>query len=146
MAVSNLTDDDAAGEGIISEINITPLTDVFLVLLIIFMVTSTALVQQALKVNLPRSEAGESVPESVTLTVTPDQKIFIDGKLIDREALPERLRAAVARTTHQLVILEGDERVLLGEAVNLLDLARQAGAKKVAVATRPPESASRDRP
>jgi biopolymer transport protein ExbD len=146
MAVSKLTDDDAAGEGIISEINITPLTDVFLVLLIIFMVTSTALVQQALKVNLPRSEAGESVPESVTLTVTPDQKIFIDGKLIDREALPQRLRAAVARTTHRLVILEGDERVLLGEAVNLLDLARQAGAKKVAVATRPPEGAPPDRP
>jgi biopolymer transport protein ExbD len=64
MAVSRLQDDEGGGEEIISEINITPLTDVFLVLLIIFMVTSTALVQQALKVNLPRSEAGESVRET----------------------------------------------------------------------------------
>jgi biopolymer transport protein ExbD len=145
MAISKLRDDEGGGEEIISEINITPLTDVFLVLLIIFMVTSTALVQQALKVNLPRSEAGESVPESVTLTVTPDEKIFLDGKLVDREKLPGRLRAAVAKTTHQLVILEGDKRVLLGEAVSLLDVARRAGAKKVAVATRPPEGERRDR-
>ena len=139
MAISKLPADDPGGEEIISEINITPLTDVFLVLLIIFMVTSTALVQQALQVKLPQSSSGESVPQSVTLTLTPDMKIFLDGKLVDRTTLPERLRAALAGTSDQLVILEGDERVFLGEAVNLLDLARKAGAKKVAIATRPPE-------
>ncbi len=139
MAIGKLQDADIESEDIISEINITPLTDVFLVLLIIFMVTSTALVQQALQVKLPQSGTGEAVPQAVTLTLTPDQKIFLDGKLItDRGALPERLSAALAATSEQLVVLEGDERVLLGQAVELLDLARKAGASKVAVATRPP--------
>ena len=140
MAMGMLPEMDIESEEIISEINITPLTDVFLVLLIIFMVTSTALVQQALQVKLPESSAGESVPESVTITLTPDQKIFLDGKTVDRATLPEQLRAALAATSEQLVILEGDERVLLGEAVDLLDLARKAGAKKVAIATKPPDA------
>jgi biopolymer transport protein ExbD len=135
-----LRDDDDLSEEIISEINITPLTDVFLVLLIIFMVTSTALVQQALKVNLPRSGAGENMPHSVTLTITPTNQVFLDGKPVSRSALPGALSAAVAATSERLVILEGDERVLLGEAVGLLDVARKAGALKVAVATKPPDA------
>jgi biopolymer transport protein ExbD len=140
LGIPRLRDDEEGAEEIISEINITPLTDVFLVLLIIFMVTSTALVQQALKVNLPRSGAGENMPHSVTLTLTPDGKLFLDGKPIARAALPSALAAAVAATSERLVILEGDERVLLGEAVGLLDVARKAGALKVAVATKPPDS------
>ena len=140
MGASRLRDDDAGGEEIVAEINITPLTDVFLVLLIIFMVTSTALVQQALKVTLPRSGAGENMPQSVTLTLTPDNKLFLDGKPVARGALPQALAAAVAATTDRLVILEGDEKVLLGEAVSLLDVARKAGALKVAVATKPPDA------
>ncbi|MFQ5458791.1 MAG: ExbD/TolR family protein [Myxococcota bacterium] len=140
MAMGRLPEADPESEGIISEINITPLTDIFLVLLIIFMVTSTALVQQALQVNLPQSSSGQAVPQSVTITLTPDEKIFLDGKLIPKRGdLPQRLRAALAETSDQLVILEGDERVLLGQAVELLDRARKAGAKKVAVATKPPE-------
>ena len=135
-----LRDDEDMTEEIISEINITPLTDVFLVLLIIFMVTSTALVQQALKVNLPKSGAGESMPHSVTLTLTPNNQIFLDGKPVSRDALPGALSTAVAATSERLVILEGDERVLLGEAVGLLDVARKAGALKVAVATKPPDA------
>jgi len=140
LGANRLRDDETGGEEIISEINITPLTDVFLVLLIIFMVTSTALVQQALKVNLPRSGAGESMPQSVTLTLTPDNEVFLDGKPVARGALPQALAAAVAATSDRLVILEGDERVLLGEAVSLLDVARKAGAQKVAVATKPPDA------
>ncbi|OGP81345.1 MAG: hypothetical protein A2Y95_10920 [Deltaproteobacteria bacterium RBG_13_65_10] len=140
MAIHSLRDEDGGPDEIISEINITPLTDVFLVLLIIFMVTSTALVQQALKVNLPKSGAGANAPRSVTLTVTPDQKLFLDGKLINRASLPARLHAALSATSDKLVILEGDEKVMLGEAVGLLDVARKAGAEKVAVATRPPDA------
>lgn len=140
MGATRLKEDDGGGEEIISEINITPLTDVFLVLLIIFMVTSTALVQQALKVSLPRSGAGENMPHSVTLTLTPGNRIFLNGKPVTRAALPGALAAAVAATSDRLVILEGDERVLLGEAVGLLDVARKAGAQKVAVATKPPDA------
>lgn len=140
MAMGRLPEEDFESEGIISEINTTPLTDIFLVLLIIFMVTSTALVQQALQVNLPQSSSGQAVPKAVTLTLTPDEKIFLDGKFIpSRDALPGRLRAALAETSDKLVILEGDERVLLGQVVELLDLARKAGARKVAIATKPPE-------
>jgi biopolymer transport protein ExbD len=140
VGASRLRDDEDGSGEIVAEINITPLTDIFLVLLIIFMVTSTALVQQALKVNLPRSGAGENMPQSVTLTLTPGNRLFLDGKPVDRAALPRALAAAVAATTDRLVILEGDEKVLLGEAVSLLDVARKAGALKVAVATKPPDA------
>ena len=100
MAMGRLPEEDLESEGIISEINITPLTDIFLVLLIIFMVTSTALVQQALQVNLPQSSSGQAVPKAVTITLTPDEKIFLDGKLIpSRGALLGRLREALAKTS-----------------------------------------------
>lgn len=126
-------DDDA----IVAEINVTPLTDIFLVLLIIFMVTSTALVQQGTKVNLPRAGTGGSEIAGIVLTATADRRVEINGKAVSMQELPEVLKAALLASDDRSVVLQGDRAVVLEQAVQLLNLAKEAGAERVAIATAP---------
>lgn len=124
--------------GIVAEINVTPLTDIFLVLLIIFMVTSTALTQQGTRVNLPRAGSGGTQPAGVTVTVTADQRIEVDGRPVAPDALKSALAAALQASAERNVILQGDRRVVLEEAVRVMTIAREAGAERIAIATAPP--------
>jgi biopolymer transport protein ExbD len=139
MAARSLpSGDDEGGEGIVAEINITPLTDIFLVLLIIFMVTTSVISNQGKEVDLPNSAVASTTPTGVSVTVTSDGGIEVDGKAVSKEALPEALKAALDKAREKIVILRGDKKVLLGQAVNILDVAQQAGAKGIALATKPP--------
>ena len=72
--------EDQSGDEIVAEINVTPLTDIFLVLLIIFMVTSTALIQQGTPVNLPRAGAGAATGTGVVITATADRQLAVNGR------------------------------------------------------------------
>jgi len=123
---------------IVAEINITPLTDVFLVLLIIFMVTSSVVANQSKNIDLPGAEVSETTPQGVTVTVEESGVILINDKPVANDALYKELEAALSNAREKLVILRGDKKVLLGQAVNILDLAQQAGAKGIALATKPP--------
>jgi len=133
-------DDD--GESIMAEINITPLTDIFLVLLIIFMVTSSVMSNMGVDVSLPKASnaTAESQAEGVIVTLLPDGSLKVNdtsvaaAKLDDMSAL---LVKAFAQTKSRLVILEGDKQALLGSAIHVMDLARKAGAEKFAIATAP---------
>jgi len=122
---------------IVAEINVTPLTDIFLVLLIIFMVTSTALTQQGTKVNLPRAGAGGAQPSGVTITVTADQKLEINGQPVALENLKPALETALQASPERNVILQGDRSVVLEQAVRVMTIAKEAGAEKIAIATAP---------
>lgn len=124
-------------EDIVAEINVTPLTDIFLVLLIIFMVTSTALIHQGANVNLPRAGTGPVEPAGVVVTATADHQIEVNGKPVSSQALPAALREALAGSTDKRVILRGDRRVVLEDAVQIMTVAKQAGADKIAIATEP---------
>ncbi|NQZ96154.1 MAG: biopolymer transporter ExbD [Myxococcales bacterium] len=136
MGVSYLpSDEENADEGIVAEINITPLTDVFLVLLIIFMVTTSVAANQSKNVDLPGAEVSETTPEGVTITVTMQGEILVNDEPTNEAALYADLEAALSNATDKLVILRGDKKVLLGQAVNILDVAQQAGAKGIALAT-----------
>ncbi len=126
-------------DGVVAEINVTPLTDVFLVLLIIFMVTTSVVANQSKNIDLPGAEVSDLTPTGVTVTVAPDGAVLIDDVLANPENLYELLETALAESREKLVILRGDKRVLLGQAVNILDLAQQAGATGIALATRPSE-------
>ena len=130
--------DDEGGNGIVAEINVTPLTDVFLVLLIIFMVTSSVVANQSKQVDLPGAEVSDTTPQGVTVTVNPDGEMLVNDVPTSEAQLYGALEAALADTRVKLVILRGDKRVLLGQAVNILDLAQQAGATGIALATKPP--------
>ena len=132
------SDGESSDDGIVAEINITPLTDVFLVLLIIFMVTSSVVANQSKQVDLPGAEVSDTTPQGVTVTVNQEGTILVNDVPAEIEDLFTALEAALSESREKLVILRGDKRVLLGQAVNILDLAQQAGATGIALATQPP--------
>lgn len=122
---------------IVAEINITPLTDVFLVLLIIFMVTSSVLTQMGVNVQLPQSKqaAENSEPGGVVVTVTGDGLIQVNGATVPHEQMGAALKIALSKTNDKTVVLEGDRRAVLGTIVEIMDEGKKAGATKFAVAT-----------
>jgi len=132
-------DDENHDDGVVAEINITPLTDVFLVLLIIFMVTSSVVANQSKQVDLPGAEVSETTPQGVTVTVLQDGSMLVNDVATSDAQLFAALEKALADTREKLVILRGDKNVLLGKAVNILDVAQQAGATGIALATKPPD-------
>lgn len=139
MSLSPVDNDANDGE-IVAEINVTPLTDIFLVLLIIFMVTSTALTQQGTKVNLPRAGSGGGEPSGVTVTATADQRVEVNGKQVGLDGLKQALAGALEGAPEKTVILQGDRNVVLERAVQIMTIAKEAGAERISIATAPPEA------
>lgn len=132
------------GSNIMAEINITPLTDIFLVLLIIFMVTSSVMSQMGVDVELPKADAtsSQAQPGGVVLTLLPNGGMKLNDVAIragDWDGLETSLKKLLIQTREKLVILEGDRRVLLGSAIELMNRAKRAGAQKFAIATSPSE-------
>ena len=139
MAIHSLPSaEESTGDDIVAEINITPLTDIFLVLLIIFMVTTSVISAQGKNVDLPSSAVASQTPAGVTVTITAEQEIAVDGTVVKEEQLKAALEAALAKAKDKVVILRGDREVVLGKAVGVLDVAQEAGAKGIALATKPP--------
>jgi biopolymer transport protein ExbD len=133
MALSKFSAEESP-EGLMAEINITPLTDIFLVLLIIFMITTSAMVESAAKVNLPKASQTVQEARGLTVSVTADNKIFVNQMQIDISQLESTLRDLLADDPKKLVILQGDQTVMLGEAVRVMDLAKRAGAQAISIA------------
>lgn len=134
MGMASPNKKKGSGSAIMAEINITPLTDIFLVLLIIFMVTSVAMVQSGATINLPEVQDTESEPRQIVITVTPQKEIFVNNTpttLADMESI---LRPLIETQKDIPVILEGDRDVLLGETVKILSVAQRAGATQIAIA------------
>jgi len=122
---------------IVAEINVTPLTDVFLVLLIIFMITTSAMVKPAADVDLPKAAENEEQPKGVLVTMTPSHEVFVNERPVpsDDASLTSVLRDTLARTPDKVVVLAGDRQVVLGEVVRVLGLAKEAGATGFALAS-----------
>lgn len=128
-----MNDDD---DEIMAEINMTPLIDIMLVLLIIFMVSSSIAVNSGLDIDLPEvSSKGEGKAESaVIISLTADNQIQVQGKAVSLETLKESIAQALKEENTGLVILEGDKTSSLGNAVEIIDTAKAAGATKFAIA------------
>lgn len=138
---------DGSGSGgeehdadIVAEINITPLTDIFLVLLIIFMVTSSVLTNNGVDVNLPTAspQTSQAQPEGVVISLKPQGRMAVNGLNVDAGdygTLESSVKKAFTMTSSRLVILEGDREAFLGSAIEVMDAARRAGADKFAIAT-----------
>jgi biopolymer transport protein ExbD len=163
MAIGKLPDSDGGGdedgnESIFAEINITPLTDVFLVLVIIFMVSALAVQVEArqekkkvadaqeqsevekksgLKVNLPQGQAQEIDPSKASLVITiPLQgDVDIGGKRIADADIDNLFRAAFARDKNTQVVLKADKGVQHGRVVNIMERAKAAGLTRLAIGT-----------
>ncbi len=121
-----------------SEINVTPLVDVMLVLLIIFMVTAPML-QQGIKVNLPKAKA-QSLKESeekLMITVTKDEKIFINKNPYTLDALGKTLKALQAYRKDRQVFLKADKDVPYGFVVRVMSEVKAAGVEELGMVTEP---------
>jgi biopolymer transport protein ExbD len=137
---------DVGNEAIVAEINITPLTDVFLVLLIIFMVTSTALVESevasrsGMKVVLPKANAAGQVSQrrsDPVLTVTKNGELYLGSHKVETGNLEADIRKALTEVDSDTLLIRGDKSVLLGNAVDIMSTAKKAGASHIAILTAP---------
>jgi biopolymer transport protein ExbD len=133
MAMTPLGGNDDDSE-IVAEINITPLTDIFLVLLIIFMITSSAMIESGGKVNLPKAVATQSESRGTTVTLTPKREIFVNQKKVAEENFEKTLQEALNTTPDKTVVLRGDKDVLLGDTVKIMSIIKRAGASEIAIA------------
>jgi biopolymer transport protein ExbD len=125
---------------LIAEINITPLTDVMLVLLVIFMVTTPFIIQGNIKINLPAAKApsDEALEDNTIVAVTKEGKTYLNGsEMADDAALTAALKAVMLKNDNKRVIIEGDRETMHGEIVRVMGLARDAGADKLAISTIP---------
>jgi biopolymer transport protein ExbD len=149
MAVGKLpgVDPDEGDEGVFAEINITPLTDIFLVLLIIFMVTSTVIVRRAdagsgakagIKVNLPKGGAADVRVSRADLPVAvlQDGRVVLQGNVVTLEELEQAFGRAKAENPDTLVIVQADESVAHGKVVEVMELAKKAGLAQLAIGVR----------
>lgn len=124
----------ADDDDVISAINITPFVDIILVVLIIFMVTATTIVDQSIKVTLPDAATGEATDTvSLGLTLLLDGGLLLDGERVDTATLSARLEAARAETDDVICLIAADKLVAHGRVVWLIDLIRSKGIARFAI-------------
>ena len=121
-------------EEMISGINVTPLVDVVLVLLIIFMVTATYIVKETIEVDLPKAASGgQTVGTTLTFVLDAEGKLFVDGAEQSFEQARGAVRAAVAEDPDARGIISADKRLSHGQVVELIDLVKTEGLIKFAI-------------
>lgn len=129
MAGAIRSDDD-----VVAEINVTPFVDVVLVLLVVLMVTSTAIVQAAMKVDLPSSAAaGDSVPTTFNVVVTDDGELFLDGETVSADEIADAFRSAKKTEPELLAVIAADQGVDYGRVVEVIDIVKLNGATSFAL-------------
>ncbi|NOT58124.1 MAG: protein TolR [Deltaproteobacteria bacterium] len=129
---------DQQQEENISQINITPLVDVMLVLLVIFMVTAPIL-QQGVAVDLPQVTTGalESKEESLVVSLSREAKVHLNERAITLSDLQERLSEIAQKTPNRPVYLRADKGVPYGKVVEVMAVVRNAGIQKLGMVTEP---------
>jgi len=121
-------------EDMISGINVTPLVDITLVLLIIFMVTATYIVRESIEVELPRAaHGGESVGVMLNIVLTKDPKIYVDGVESSEDDLKRKVAEALAKDKDARAIISADKNSLHGSVVHIIDLIKGQGIGKFAI-------------
>jgi len=123
-----------------SQINVTPLVDVMLVLLIIFMVTAP-MMREGIDVNLPKVTAGSVSASDEPLVVTIDRKgqVFLEKRKISTDKLGKKLAAILEKKAEKMVLLKADAKVPYGHVVTTMAAMRRAGIEKVGMVTEPLE-------
>jgi biopolymer transport protein ExbD len=122
----------------ISAINVTPLVDVVLVLLIILMVSANYIVSRSLKVELPKTETSDGVPDKPnSVVLTKDGKMLWNDVAVDEAKLGSELKALVAKDAELTLVVSADKEVPHGTVVHVLDAAKVAGVTKFAINVQP---------
>jgi biopolymer transport protein ExbD len=129
------TDNDS--DGLITAINVTPLVDIVLVLLIVLMVTSAYLVNKSISVELPKAATGEASDASLSISIDIDNRLYLDGKEVSKDALREGIREARSHAQEVKAIISADGRVRHSQVVTIIDLLRREKVNKFAINTSP---------
>ena len=132
MHASNATDEE-----LIAGINVTPLVDVVLVLLVILMVTATTLVSRTIPVDLPRGSTGENTHIMLAITLDAKGKTFLDAKPVSDQTLRKRIRGARAEDPELRSTIAADGAVPHRRVVHVVDLLRQEGVTRFALNVQP---------
>ena len=120
--------------GIIAEINVTPLVDIMLVLLIIFMLTAHLIAKQAIEIELPRASQSTSLPlTTLAIALKASGEIFLNDRPVTPEALRAAIKESVARDPKTQAIVAGDKRVSHGRVVWILDTVKSLGITQFAI-------------
>jgi len=135
----------SAGSQPMSDINMTPLIDVMLVLLVIFMVTAP-LMASSLKLDLPASDAAQpnESPKFIAVAITPEGDLYLDEEKLDAAAFDARLAQAASRSPDTEVQLRADRRTPYGEVAALIGRVQKAGLNRIAFVTEPVQAALPD--
>lgn len=137
-------DTGSGNNGSISQINVTPLVDVMLVLLVIFMVTAPIL-QQGVSVQLPRVQASGLTGEEQQLVVslTPEGEVYLNDTPLGLEELGPKLVAILQERPDRQVFLRADQSVRYGEVMQVIARVKGAGVERLGMVTEPPTDAPR---
>jgi len=124
------------GRGIKNEINVTPLVDVVLVLLIIFMVV-TPMLQRGKDVRLPKAQQPEKEQgvksDPIIVSITRDKKTFVEKDEFEDERFQEKIHAELEAAPGRKILLKGDESLTYGDVRKVMNLARKGGAKGISL-------------
>jgi biopolymer transport protein ExbD/biopolymer transport protein TolR len=123
----------------LAEINVTPLVDVVLVLLVIFMITAPVL-QSGIEVAVPKTRTVKEITEQrLVVTIDKQQNVFLGDKAVNVHDLAKTLHRMGADPTHQIIYLRADENVPFGAFAAVMDAVKQAGVTNVSIVTQPLE-------
>jgi biopolymer transport protein ExbD len=124
-------------DGLITDINVTPLVDIVLVLLIVLMVTSAYIVSRSINVELPKAATGEPAEATLSISIDVDDNLYLNGKGVDRDQLQKGIRSARASNQEVKAIISADGRVRHASVVSVIDLLRREKVNKFAINTSP---------
>jgi biopolymer transport protein TolR len=114
---------------LMAEINITPFTDVVLVLLIIFMIATPFIYQSSMKVQLPRASKSEETSRDIIITINAQGDVFLEDAKVDLETLKYKLMAMMRRKSDASVIVNGDKNVRYDSVIQVMDILTRSGVK-----------------
>ena len=134
MAASAKWDDDDG----INEINVTPLVDVMLVLLVIFMVASIYIVKDAIEVDLPKAaSAGEALDTTLAIVIDREGRLYLNGRPTPRDVIARACAQVSARDPNAQAIIAADQNVKHGDVIGVIDLVRTNGLVRFAINVKP---------
>ncbi|MEW5807704.1 MAG: biopolymer transporter ExbD [Acidobacteriota bacterium] len=121
----------------LSEINVTPLVDVMLVLLIIFMVVAP-MMHRGIDVNLPETKTAMGVDEArIVLTIDREDRIYINDRSVHIKLLKERILELLGRDSRETIFLKADRKIPYGKVLQVMDIIRETGIENISMVTNP---------
>ena len=117
-------------------LEIAPLVDIVLLLLIFFMLTSKFIMQPGIKITLPGAKTSRPQQEDIVVFITKDNRIYFNDREVDIGELKDALKKKLEKSKKKNVILKADEKINLGLAVKVMDIAKQAKAENLVISTK----------